>query len=48
MLNSGPRDGEGGDDSRIGAKGSVQLGCLALSSSHVMSLWGAKPSQRSI
>ena len=29
MLNSGPRDGEGGDDSRIGAKGSVQLGCLA-------------------
>ena len=48
MLNSGPREGGGDVGSGAGAKGGGQLGCLALSSSHVGSLWGAIPSERSI
>ena len=46
MLNSGPRDGAGEVGSGAGAEGGVKLGCLALSSSHVV--WGAIPSERSI
>ena len=48
MLNSGPRDGGGGVGSGAGAEGGVQLWCLAMGSSHIVSSWGAISSERSI